>query len=140
MQPAELPSRWRAERKAAESVAEALASWQAWHCFLKPQHEPPQFQEDQILQGVYPWDPSSGAAGITKEMLQLRMHQTSAEHKRCQEELQYLPADAAKVQKYGLYQIRQLIRSLAEKVAERLQIRAKKIAIEAQVHADLDRI
>lgn len=57
------------------------------------------------MRGNYPWDPSSGSTGVTKEMLHLRLHKAQAEHKRCIEELQYLPQDAKKAMRHGLYQV-----------------------------------
>lgn len=66
----------------------------------------------------YPWEPSSGAGGLTKEMLHLRMHRALAEKKRCEEELLYLPEDAKRTYIFSLYQLEVLCRQLDAVMAE----------------------
>lgn len=68
----------------------------------------------------YPWEPSSGTAGMTKELLHLRVHRSLAELRRCKEELVYLPGDSSKAQRFLLYQVRLLANLLASHLQSRL--------------------
>ena len=79
---------------------------------MQPEVGSPPYVEDEIMRSIYPWDASSGAGAATKEMLHMRLHKAQAEHMRCIEELRFIPQDAHKAAKHGLYQVHWMAQQL----------------------------
>jgi hypothetical protein len=68
------------------------------------------WDEDEVLAGYLPWQPTNLAARATKEALELALHKANAELDRTCEELVFFEQDPHHLLEYYAYQERVLLR------------------------------
>ena len=102
--------------KGRKTVRSLLLNWEYWWQLSHAGQILPQYAVEDTLKGTFPWRdprlPMSGGGSASAAALKLKLHRVKAELARSQEELQYIPGDAANSLNLYRYQIQRLSRAM----------------------------
>ena len=88
-----------------KKVRSLMLNWEFWHKRQIPEQVLPDYTIEDVFRGSPPWGELSGAGRAGQEELRLRFYRAHAEAQRCEEEIRFLPREAANSLNLYRYQI-----------------------------------